>query len=269
MSETDPAPAPAATPHFKATQRWNMVWVVPIIALLVGGWLIYRSVTSKGPLVSVMFETAESIVSGKTEVRCRSVRVGFVDDVLLSDDLKSVTVKLRMDPDAGKLVRKGSNFWVVKPRVSTTDVSGLGTLLTGAYIELDPGPPGNPQQSNFIGKERPPVTSLSVPGRRLTLSAEKSGSLVQGSPVYFRGYEVGRIESRELVKDGSKIEYQVFIHQDYGWLVTENTRFWNTSGIDVTAGADGFKLRTPSFQAMVSGGVEFGVPEGLETGKQI
>jgi paraquat-inducible protein B len=269
VSDTDPAPIPAATPHFKATQRWNMVWVVPIIALLIGGWLVYRSITSKGPLVSVTFETAESIVAGKTEVRCRSVRVGFVDDVELSDDLKSVTVKLRMDPESGKLVREGSNFWVVKPRVSATDVSGLGTLLTGSYIELDPGPIGNPPKTHFVGKERPPVTSLSVPGRRLTLSADRSGSLVQGSPVYFRGYEVGRIESRELVKDGTHIEYQIFINQDYGWLVTENTRFWNTSGIDVTAGADGFKLRTPSFQAMVSGGVEFGVPEGLETGPQV
>lgn len=246
-----------------------MVWVIPILAVLIGGWLVYRNIASKGERVSVAFETAESISAGKTEVRCRSVRVGYVDDVTLSDDLKSVTVILQMDPEASKLLRKGSSFWVVKPRVSGADISGLGTLITGSYIELDPGPPGNPLHTKFIGKERPPVTSTSVPGRRLVLSADKAGSLTQGSPVYFRGYEVGRIESRELVRDGSRIEYQVFIHQDYGWLVTENTRFWNTSGIDVTAGADGFKLRTPSFQAMVSGGVEFGVPTGVVPGPQI
>lgn len=267
MSENDTSSA--ATPQFKAAQRWNIVWVIPILALLIGGWLVWRNFASKGPVVRVTFETAESIAAGKTEVRCRSVRVGYVQDVNLSDDLKSVTVLLQMDPEASKLLRAGSSFWVVKPRVSATDVSGLGTLLTGSYIELDPGRGDGPQRNHFKGLERPPVTSISVPGRRLTLSAEEAGSLTQGSPVYYRGFEVGRIESRELVKDGTHIEYKVFIRQDYGWLVTENTRFWNTSGIDVTAGADGFKLRTPSFQSMVSGGVEFGVPDGVETGAQV
>lgn len=271
--ESSPAqatkPALAATPQFKAAQRWNVVWVIPILAFLIGGWLVFRSITSKGPLIEITFETAEGIVVGKTEVRCRSVRVGSVTDVELSDDLKSVKVNVRMDPEASGLIRKGSNFWVVRPRVSATDISGLGTLLSGAYIELDPGKTGQPIEKHFVGKERPPATSMSVPGRRLKLSAEEAGSLVQGSPIYYRGFEVGRIENRQMTKDGSKLEYDAFIRQDWGWLVTENTRFWNTSGIDVSAGADGFRLRTPSFQAMVSGGIEFGVPEGVEPGPQV
>ncbi len=267
MSETETPPA--ATPQFKAAQRWNVVWVVPILALLIGGWLVYRNIASKGPLIQITFETADGIVSGKTEVRCRSVRVGYVTDVALSKDLKSVTVEIRMDPEATDLLQKGTNFWVVRPRVSATDISGLGTLLTGAYIELDPGRRSDEKVREFLGKERPPATSMSVPGRRLKLSAEEAGSLVQGSPIYYRGFEVGQIEGRELAKDGSKLEYDAFIRQDWGWLVTENTRFWNTSGIDVTAGADGFKLRTPSFQAMVSGGVEFGVPDGIAAGQQV
>ncbi|RYD29524.1 MAG: MCE family protein, partial [Verrucomicrobiaceae bacterium] len=223
MSETE-TPAPA-TPQFKAAQRWNVVWVIPILALLIGGWLVYRSIASKGPEIRISFETADGIVSGKT---------------------------------------------VVRPRVSATDISGLGTLLTGAYIELDPGPRvSDDKVRDFIGKERPPATSLSVPGRRLKLKADEAGSLVQGSPIYYRGFEVGRIEGRELAKDGTSLEYDAFIRQDWGWLITENTRFWNTSGIDVTADADGVKLRTPSFQAMVSGGVEFGVPEGIENGEPV
>ena len=143
MSQPDPAPvatATAATPKFNAAQRWNVVWVVPILALLVGAWLVYHNITSKGPLVRVTFETAEGIVSGKTEVKCRNVKVGLVDDVELSDDLRYVTVSLRMDPEATKLLRSTAVFWVVKPRVSAGDVSGLGTFLTGAFIELDPGP---------------------------------------------------------------------------------------------------------------------------------
>ncbi|MBX3739532.1 MAG: intermembrane transport protein PqiB [Akkermansiaceae bacterium] len=268
MSDTETPPA--ATPQFKAAQRWNVVWVVPILALLIGGWLVYRSITSKGPEIRISFETADGIVSGKTEVRCRSVRVGYVTDVELSKDLKSVSIAVRMDPEASHLLQQGTNFWVVRPRVSATDISGLGTLLTGAYIELDPGPRGGDDKvRDFVGKERPPATSLSVPGRRLKLKAEEAGSLVQGSPIYYRGFEVGRIESRELAKDGKSLEYDAFIRQDWGWLITQNTRFWNTSGIDVTADADGVKLRTPSFQAMVSGGVEFGVPEGIENGEPV
>lgn len=264
MSDT-PTP-PAATPQFKAAQRWNVVWVVPVLAVLIGGWLVYRSITSKGPLVQVTFETADGIVAGKTEVRCRSVRVGYVDAVSLSQDLQSVTVSLRMDPEAADLLRLGTAFWVVRPRVSATDISGLGTLLTGAYIELDPGTKGTNGGKEYMGHERPPVTSLSVPGRRLILSADQAGSLVPGSPIYFRGFEVGRIETRTLTHDGMRVVYDAFIRQDYGWLVTENTRFWNTSGVDVVLGTGGLKLRTPSLQAMVSGGVEFGVPKGQEPG---
>jgi len=275
VSQPEPAPAPvaptAATPKFNAAQRWNVVWVVPILALIVGGWLVYHSIASKGPVVKVTFETAEGIVSGKTEVRCRNVKVGYVDDVELSDDLHYVTVSLRVDPEATKLLRKNAVFWVVKPRVSAGDVSGLGTFLTGAFIELDPGPEtgGHRIHTEYKGLERPPTTSLSVPGRRLVLQAEEAGSLLAGSPIYYRGFEVGRIENRILARDGLTISYDAFIREEHAWLVTRNTRFWNTSGIDVTAGADGFRLRTPSFQAMVSGGAEFRVPAGMEPGEEV
>lgn len=267
-----PAPTPpAATPKFNAAQRWNVVWVVPILALIVGGWLVYHSISSKGPLVKVTFETAEGIVSGKTEVRCRNVKVGYVDDVELSDDLRYVTVNLRMNPEAAKLLRQNAVFWVVKPRVSAGDVSGLGTFLTGAFIELDPGPEDGDQKhrTEYNGLERPPTTSLSVPGRRLVLHAEEAGSLLAGSPIYYRGFEVGRIENRLLAKDGLTITYDAFVREEYAWLVTRNTRFWNTSGVDVTAGPEGFRLRTPSFQAMVSGGAEFRVPSEVEPGEEV
>ena len=232
---------------------------------------MYHNIASKGPLVRVTFETAEGIVSGKTEIRCRNVKVGIVDDVELSDDLRYVTVSLRMDPEATKLLRSTAVFWVVKPRVSAGDVSGLGTFLTGAFIELDPGPEDGhtKPRTEYKGLERPPTTSLSVPGRRLVLQADEAGSLIAGSPIYYRGFEVGRIENRLLSKDGINISYDAFVREEYAWLVTRNTRFWNTSGIDVSAGADGFRLRTPSFQAMVSGGAEFRVPDGMPPGEKV
>ncbi len=241
--------------------------MVPIIALLLGGWMVYRNFSSKGPVARVGFETADGIAAGKTDVRCRSVKVGFVKTVKLSDDLQTVVVTLELEPDSESLLRNGTQFWVVRPRVSTTDISGLGTLLTGAYIELDPGPVGAGVCNDFKGLETPPATNRNIPGRRLVLTADEAGSLVAGSPIYYRGLEVGRIESRKLDADGRVVTYDAFIREEYSMLVKENTRFWNTSGIDISAGADGFKIRTPSLQAMVSGGATFGVPEGLPPGK--
>jgi paraquat-inducible protein B len=257
-------------PDYRAARRWNIVWVVPIIALLIGGWMIWRNFHSQGPVAYIRFETADGIAAGKTEVRCRSVRVGVIRDVKLAEDLKSVLVMVELTPDSNHLLREGTNFWVVKPRASAASgVSGLGTLITGAYLELNPGPQSNKIVNHFEGLENPPATSLDVPGLRIALTAEEAGSLVAGSPIYYRGFEVGRIESRNLDIEGQCVIFDAFIREEYSVLVKQNTRFWNTSGIDVSAGADGFKLRTPSFQAMVTGGASFGVPEGLEPGDTI
>ena len=258
---------PAATPEFRAAQRWNIVWVVPVIALLLGTWLLYRNFATQGPRAAVRFDTADGIVAGKTEVRCRSVKVGVVKRVKLAEDLKSVMTYLELDSDAENLLRSGTRFWVVRPRFSFTEFSGVDTLISGSYIELDPGPPGGSPQTDFIGLESPSATSHSVPGLRLVLTAEATGSLSVGSPIYYRGFEVGRIDGRRLERDGSKVTYDVFISEEYSYLVRENTRFWNTSGLDISAGAEGFKLRTPSLQAMLSGGVSFGVTPGEEPGK--
>ena len=260
VSEQNPI---AATPELRSAQRWNVVWVVPILAMLIGGWMLYRSISSKGPEIRIRFDTAEGIQAGKTELRCRSVNVGKVTRVELAEDLSSVLVYCTMDAGNEKLLRKGSRFWVVRPRVSAADISGLGTLLTGVYIELEPGA-GELGPRKWKGRETPPPTNRSVPGLRLTLVSEDAASLSIGSPVYYRGYEVGRVESRELDADGRRIIYEVFIREQYQGLVRENTKFWNTSGIDIAAGVDGFKIRTPSFQSMVSGGVSFAVQEGVD-----
>tara|TARA_B110000037_G_scaffold223123_2_gene302442 strand:- start:1183 stop:2811 length:1629 start_codon:yes stop_codon:yes gene_type:complete len=252
----------------RSAQRWNVVWAIPILAILIGGWMLYQNVSSKGPEVSVRFETAEGIAAGKTDIRCRSVTVGKVTRVELDDNLQSVLVYGQLDNGNEVLLRKGTRFWVVRPRVSTADVSGLGTLLTGAYIELEPGT-GDLGIRKWIGLETPPATSRSVPGRRLTLVSEEAGSLSVGSTIYYKGYDVGRIESRELDADGRRIVYEAFVREEYQALVRENTKFWNTSGVDISAGVDGFKIRTPSIQAMIAGGVSFSVNENEEPGEMV
>lgn len=264
MSESEPI---ASKPELKAAQRWNIVWVVPILAIFIGGWMLWKNVSSNGAEIQIRFETADGIIAGKTEIKCRSVTVGKVTKVELAEDLQSVEIMCMMDDGTDHLLRKGTSFWVVRPRVSAADVSGLGTLLTGVYIELDPGT-GDKGPRKWKGLETPPATSKSVPGLRMTLVTNDAGSLSVGAPIYYRGFEVGRIESRKLDADGRRITYSAFISEEYQVLVRNNTKFWNTSGIDVSAGVDGFKLRTPSIQSMVSGGVSFALMEGDEPGPQ-
>lgn len=254
-------------PEVRTAQRWNIVWAVPVLALLLGGWLIYRNFTSRGAVAEVRFETANGIYAGKTEVRCRSVKVGVVKDVKLADSMKSVIAYIEMDPDTGGLLRRSTQFWVVKPRFSVTEFSGAETIITGAYIELDPGATDSEPWNLFEGLETPPATSSGIPGLRLSLTADEAGSLNIGAPVYYRGFDVGRIEARNLDANGLNVTYNAFIREEHRHLVTEYTRFWNTSGVDISAGADGFKLRTPSLQAMLSGGVSFGVIAGDNPGK--
>ncbi|MEM1082649.1 MAG: intermembrane transport protein PqiB [Verrucomicrobiota bacterium] len=249
-------------------RRWSSVWVVPLVALMLAGWLVWKHYAGKGPVAVVSFETADSIRAGETEVRCRSVRVGMVEKVTLSDDLGSVRVKLRFSPNSEDLLRENTRFWVVRPRVTASTVSGLGTLLTGAYIELEPGT-GTSGITEYDGLEEPPVTAANVPGLRLTLIAKDANSLSIGAPIYYSGFEVGKVERRILEVDDRRIRFEVFIEDEYTPLVSSGTRFWNTSGIDVSAGANGFKLRTPSFQAMLTGGAEFAVPKGVPTGEPV
>lgn len=264
VSESEPK---ASKPELKAAQRWNIVWAVPILAVFIGGWMLWQNISSSGAEIQIRFETADGIIAGKTELKCRSVTVGKVTKVALAPDLQSVEIMCMMDDGTDHLLRKSTSFWVVRPRVSAADVSGLGTLLTGVYIELDPGT-GETRSKKWKGLETPPATSKSVPGLRMTLATYDAGSLPVGAPIYYRGFEVGRIESRKLDAEGRRITYSAFIGEEHQMLVRNNTKFWNTSGIDFSAGVDGFKLRTPSIQSMVAGGVAFALLEGDEPGPQ-
>ncbi|MFK7850013.1 MAG: intermembrane transport protein PqiB [Akkermansiaceae bacterium] len=252
------------------TRRWNVVWVIPILAILIGGWMLYKNFSEKGPTIKIRFATAEGIIAGQTEIKCRSVTVGKVKRVELGKDLDSVILHCTLGAGTEDLLLEGTRFWVVRPRISAANISGLATLITGSYIELDPGTMTEKKRNfRWDGLENPPATNLSVPGRRLTLVSDQAGYLSVGSPIYYRGFEVGRVEESRLDNSKRRIIYQIFIREEYQELVKENTKFWNTSGVDVVAGVDGFKLRTPSFQAMVSGGISFSVPVGMDAGETV
>ncbi len=261
----DEQPIEAARPVVKST-RWRLsfVWIVPIVSALVALSLFVRHVDSVGRSIKVSFQSAEGLESGKTEVRYRDVPIGTVSDITVSEDLSHVIVSIALQRWANKFSRANTRFWVVRPRIGVGGVSGIGTLLSGAYIEADPGKadrgPLDRDQTGFTGLEVPPAITSESHGSQFNLHSTDLGSLDLGSPVYYRRLRVGKVVSYDLDKNGKGVSIGVFIDSPYDRLVTASTRFWNASGIDVSLGADGLKLRTQSLASVAAGGIAFITP---------
>lgn len=259
MTEHTPPPPQSlvpVVPVVKTPRRLSPVWIIPILAAVLGLWLVWKHYSSLGPLIEVSFETAEGVVTGKTTVQCRSVTVGAVESVRLAADMKGVIVMLRIHHDAAGLLNAKAKFWVVRPRFGGSGISGIGTLVSGTYIELDPGVSSVPTRK-FTGLENPPVTPQGVPGLHVTLIAAAAGALGPGSEILYKGIKVGRIESRTFNATAMQVEFGAFIQGPYGKLVTDRSRFWNVSGIDLDVSSAGVRLRTGTLESLVAGGVAF------------
>jgi len=242
-----------------------LVWVVPFVALLIGAYMVIHHYLTQGPEITITYSNANGIEAGKTKIKSLNVVVGVVESVQLNSDLKSITLTARIEHDQEHLLREDSKFWVVRPRIGASGVSGLGTLLSGAYIELDPGT-GQAGKHAFKGLEEPPITPADTPGIRINLLSEDVGSVSMGDPILYRGYHVGNVESTKLDAKDSKLHIAVFINSPFDSLVTSNTRFWNASGISFEASAKGIQINTGSFESILIGGIAFDLPEGLTPG---
>ena len=253
----------AAAPELPRAQvvkkrRFPIIWLIPIVAAIAGAWLVYTTFASRGPLISITMQTASGIEPGKTAIRYRDVQLGVVDTVSLSPDLQKVIVHARMSKAAENELREGTQFWVESARVTAGGVSGLGTLLSGAYIGMRPGP-GAPQR-DFTALDTPPVYQVNVPGKRFVLRANRLGSVSAGAPIFFRGIQVGSVLGSELGKNGQDIDMFAFIAAPYDAFVRSGTHFWNASGIDASVGAAGVNIRTESLQSILIGGIAFDTP---------
>jgi paraquat-inducible protein B len=244
-------------PRADLRRRWRLspIWAIPLVALLVAGWLAYSTLSSHGPTITISFRTGEGIEAGKTRVKHNDVELGVVDKVELTPDLSHVIITASMNKMAGAHLTAGTRFWVVRPRVSLSNFSGLETLLSGAYIEMDPGE--GEAAREFVGLEDPPVVRADVPGTEFILDADRLGSLGPGSPVYFHGVKVGEILGSEFDYAKGKLTIHAFVNKPYDQLVHPATRFWNDSGITVNAGVSGVKIEMESLQALITGGVGF------------
>ncbi|MFB9868090.1 intermembrane transport protein PqiB [Vreelandella sulfidaeris] len=249
-------------------KRLSPIWVVPIVAIIIGLWLVYDNYSSRGILVTLTMDNAEGIEAGNTLIRSRNVEVGRVESVQLSDDLSHAVLSARIQPELEDMLREDSRFWVVKPRIGREGISGLGTVLSGAYIQLEPGQAEEPRRK-FPVSDIPPVAPAGQAGLRLSLVSHLGNSLRVGDPVSYQGFTVGRIEESLFEPESRTMQHQVFIEEPYTDLVTDSTRFWTSSGVDFRLDADGVRINVESLEALLGGGVTFGVPEELPMGQPV
>jgi len=243
------------------TRRWNLslVWIVPIVALLVGASLVVRNWMQQGPVIAISFATGEGLEAHKTQVKYRSVVIGEVTSVELARDRKGVVTKVQLSKDAESFASRGAQFWVVRPRIGAGGVSGVDTLLSGAFIGADAGASSAPEK-NFTGLESPPPITYGEKGKRFMLTADDLGSLDIGSSIYYRRIPVGQVVSYALRQDGKGVDIGVFVNAPYDAFVTQDSRFWNASGVDVSVDANGLKVNTESLSSLLVGGLAFGNP---------
>ena len=257
--DADEIPEAVAVPPRRA--RFSPIWIVPILAIVVALGIAWERFASEGPTVTVTFKSADGVEAGKTFVKYKEVNIGQVTGVRLTEDAQQVEVTARIAKSAGHLMVEDARFWIVRPRISLSGVSGLSTLISGNYIGFEAGTSTRKSRS-FTGLEVPPIITGGMPGQQFLLQATDLGSLGIGSPVYFRRLPVGQVVAYDLAPDGNSVQLRVFVHAPYDKYVVRDTRFWNASGIDVSLTANGVDVRTQSLVALLEGGLAFETPPG-------
>jgi paraquat-inducible protein B len=263
MNESQTGPEAAGEiPKAKVKKtRWNfsIVWVVPVIAAIVAGYLLYGRVRQLGPKITIRFRDGSGLKTGQTPINYRGVQIGEVAAVELTRDHQFVLVKARLQRSAASIAKQGAVFWIVRPEVGIGNITGLNTVITGPEIDVLPGN-GEPQ-SEFVGLENAPV-ALEEKGLKVTIIGDRLGSLRPGSPVYYRGVEVGTIQQCDLSPNAVTVAIQVLIKQRYAKLVRNGSKFWNVSGLDVSFGFfRGLEVNMESLRSLATGGIAFATPD--------
>jgi len=252
---------PAAIPARTRWGRLPLVWILPAVVVLAGGFVVIREEIARGTSIEIQFENAEGLETNKTKVRYKDVEIGEVRDIQVSDDRKKVIVTADIHRNAKAYLVDDTRFWVVRPRVSGAGVSGLATLVSGAYISVDVGHAAT-KRDHFVGLEVPPIVTADLPGREFILHADDLGSLDIGSSVFYRHITAGQVVGYTLDAGGTGVTIKIFINSPFDVYVTGETRFWQASGIDMSVNADGVKLRTESIASILEGGVAYGTLAG-------
>ena len=267
-AEADVLDVESAEADVSRGPRFSTIWFVPVVAVLVGAWMVYTHYVSLGPIIEIRFNSGAGIEAGNTKVRRKNVEVGQVLKIRLSEDGERVVLSVRIKEENAGLLREDTEFWVVRARVGPGGISGLSTLLSGSYIEMSPGTVED-TASYFDGLEAPPVTPIGMPGLHVTLDSDGNKALNAGDPVLFHGTQVGTIEFVHFNTQERRTYYNAFIEEPYDDLITTNTQFWFVSGMNVELSADGIRVDIATLSAILAGGVSFDVPAGQPPGERI
>lgn len=258
MSSTAP---PLSRSSVERKRRISLVWAVPIVAVLIGAFLMYDTYSKRGPLITVTWSAAQGLVAGQSHVKHKDVDLGIVQDIALAPDFSHVTVTIRMNRNAVPLLTSNAQFWVVMPRFFAGSFSGLGTVLSGSYIEVEPSAAGGRPQTSFVGLENPPLLQASVAGTAFLLRASRIGSISVGSPIFYRDLTVGDVLGWDLDDMAESVTIHAFIRAPFDRYVRPESHFWNASGISLKMGAGGVSLQVESLKALLLGGVAFETPQ--------
>lgn len=260
MSDPTTPPSAVVRSHLDRRRRLSLIWAIPIVTALVGAWLAWHTLAERGPLIAISFETASGLVAGQSHVRTKDVDMGVVEHIGLSPDLQRVVVTVRMSREAEPLLTSKAQFWIVKPRFFAGAVTGLETLVSGSYIALQPSGTGGTPERNFTGLETPPVLTSDVPGHTFLLKAARLGNITLGSPIFFRGLDVGEVLGWDIADMAESVTIHAFVRAPFDQYVHDETRFWNASGASVQLGSNGLQLKVESLRALLLGGIAFETP---------
>lgn len=265
---TKPDDVPEAIPAVEVREeRWpSPVWLIPLTALLIGLWLLFQNWYQKGPVITVQFSSAEGIESGKTEVRYKAASVGKVKRLRLSDDLKYIETDIELSREMGKHLGNDARFWIVRPRIGRSGISGLTTFFSGTYVGMDPGT-NTDRQDFYQGEDRPPVIAPSENGRRFFLLADSLGSMDVGAPIFYKQLQVGEVIDYKLLANKNQVRLEIFIRDPYFEFIHKNSRFWNASGAEFKLSASGIDFRMESLTSLLVGGIAFDNPPTMDTGE--
>ena len=265
---TEAVDAESAEARIGHGPRFSSIWFVPIVAVLIGIWMVYAHWARQGPIIEIRFDSGEGIEAGKTKVKLKNVDIGEVLELNLTEDAERVVLAVRIQKQNADLLREDTKFWVVRPRVGRGGISGLDTLLSGSYIEMSPGT-SEASARAFEGLETPPVTPIGTPGLHVTLNSDGNRALNEGDPILFHGMEVGTIEYVHFNSQERRTYYNAFIEAPYDRLITTNTQFWFSRGLSVELSPEGIRINVATLATFLRGGVSFDVPAGQPLGERI
>jgi paraquat-inducible protein B len=253
-----PVLARAAT---RRRHRISAIWVIPIVAVAIGAWLAWDTLSKEGPTITVTFETAEGLQPGQSQLKFKDIVFGTVKSLALAPDNTHVVVTIATTHEASPLLTDKTVFWVVKPRLFAGAISGLETLLSGSYVGMMPGATAGKAKRAFKGREDPPILSENVPGHIFLLKAKRLGSISLGSPVYFRDLSVGEVAGWDIADMAEYVTIHAFVRAPYDSYVNDETRFWNASGLSIKLAGTGLEVQMESLKALLLGGMAFETPD--------